>query len=463
MAGKSPAAPAAPDPVATANAQGQMNRETAIAQQGLNSTNQLTPYGNLTYQQIGSWADGTPQFQATQTLAPSEQRQLDLSNQASETYGRAANAQLGQVEDRLSQPFNPNLPNFTGGANNRAGYVQTGVNDPSGSLTYAGPSRSNQMQTDIYNPSGSLTYAGPGHSNQITGQVDVSGLGDGNGSRDAVQSALMSRMDPGLQQLRTTKETSLRNQGIMPGTEAWQNEMRDVSQSENDARMSAIINAGQEQSRVYDVARQNAGFGNTAAGQQQGLDLSAANFNNQALSQSQQMQLASAGFRNQAVGQQQGLDLSSADFNNQALAQGQNMQMASAGFNNQAVGQQQNMDLAAAGFGNQARQQSLQEQLALRNQPINEASSLLTGQMVQTPQFTNTPQSQIAPTDYLGAVGLQQQSLNNSYNQRNANYQANLAGLYGLGSAAIGGAGMAAGGGMGGGTSGGFAYNRMPR
>jgi hypothetical protein len=85
------------------------------------------------------------------------------------------------------------------------------------------------------------------------------------------------------------------------------------------------------------------------------------------------------------------------------------------------------------------RQQRLQEQLALRSQPINEATGLLTGQMVGTPQFTNTPQTNVAPTDYLGAVQMQQAALQNQYNQRMQNYQTQISGLYGLGSAALGG------------------------
>ena len=93
------------------------------------------------------------------------------------------------------------------------------------------------------------------------------------------------------------------------------------------------------------------------------------------------------------------------------------------------------------------RQQRLQEQLALRSQPINEATGLLTGQMVGMPQFVNTPQTNVAPTDYMGAVQMQQAALQNAYNQRNQNYQTNLSGMYGLGAAALGGW---AGGGFGG-------------
>lgn len=89
-------APKAPDPVETAQAQGAMNKETAIAQYGLNATNQKTPWGSLNYSQIGAWSDGTPRYQATQTLDPKIQsvvnnsiglinKPLDLSNEATES------------------------------------------------------------------------------------------------------------------------------------------------------------------------------------------------------------------------------------------------------------------------------------------------------------------------------------------------------------------------------------------
>jgi hypothetical protein len=42
---------------------------------------------------------------ATQTLDPSGQRQLDLTNQAGEKYGETANAQLNQVSNQLSNPI----------------------------------------------------------------------------------------------------------------------------------------------------------------------------------------------------------------------------------------------------------------------------------------------------------------------------------------------------------------------
>lgn len=85
------------------------------------------------------------------------------------------------------------------------------------------------------------------------------------------------------------------------------------------------------------------------------------------------------------------------------------------------------------------RGQGAQEALTERNQPINEISALLGQTQISQPNFGNTPQPGVAPTDYIGA---QQQSLN----QQNLNYQSKvgqqnalMSGLFGLGSAGLGG------------------------
>lgn len=46
-----------------------MNKQAAISQTEMNNQNQVTPYGNITYNQTGTAADGTPQFTATTSLS----------------------------------------------------------------------------------------------------------------------------------------------------------------------------------------------------------------------------------------------------------------------------------------------------------------------------------------------------------------------------------------------------------
>lgn len=99
-------APKAPDPVKTAEAQGEMNKETAIAQYGLNATNQVTPYGNLSYSQIGSWSDGTPRYQATQTLSPEQQKLYGLETQLSTNLGNIGVQQSSRLGSLLNTPVN---------------------------------------------------------------------------------------------------------------------------------------------------------------------------------------------------------------------------------------------------------------------------------------------------------------------------------------------------------------------
>lgn len=99
-----PSPPPAPDPVATANAQGISNRDTAITQARLNSTNQVTPQGSLTYT-AGPEVNGVPQYTATTTLSPEQQRIYDLQTSSQEKLGRVGNEQIDRVSGILNTPF----------------------------------------------------------------------------------------------------------------------------------------------------------------------------------------------------------------------------------------------------------------------------------------------------------------------------------------------------------------------
>lgn len=77
------------------------------------------------------------------------------------------------------------------------------------------------------------------------------------------------------------------------------------------------------------------------------------------------------------------------------------------------------------------RGQAFGEQLAQRNQPLNEIIGLMSGTQVQSPNqtFAQTPQSQVAGVDYSGLV---QQNYQNQMNQYNSQMGA-LGGLFGAG------------------------------
>lgn len=95
------------------------------------------------------------------------------------------------------------------------------------------------------------------------------------------------------------------------------------------------------------------------------------------------------------------------------------------------------------------RQRSLQEMLALRNQPINEITALMSGGQVSLPNVPGYNAPQVANTDYSGAAYNTAGIQNSQYNQQMQQSNAAMAGMYGLGSAALGAGGMALGGKLG--------------
>ena len=97
--------PKAPDPVATANAQAAMNKETAITQMGLNAMDQYNPTGSVTYTQNGTWEDGTPRFQQTTTYNPEQQAIFDATTAAQGNLANIAQDQSAFLGDYLSDPF----------------------------------------------------------------------------------------------------------------------------------------------------------------------------------------------------------------------------------------------------------------------------------------------------------------------------------------------------------------------
>jgi hypothetical protein len=99
-------APEAPDPKKTAEAQAEMNRETAVTQTGLNAQNQYTPTGSLTYSENGTWSDGTPRFSATQTYSPEEQQIFNLGQQTRTNLGNIGVEQSDKIRNLLNEPVN---------------------------------------------------------------------------------------------------------------------------------------------------------------------------------------------------------------------------------------------------------------------------------------------------------------------------------------------------------------------
>lgn len=108
-----PAAPAAPDPVATAAAQSASNVKSATNQYELGATNQITPQGTSSYKQIGTWDDGTPRFEQTTALNPGEQQIYDTGVQTRQNLGDIGSSQSAKIGALLDTPFDINAAGDT--------------------------------------------------------------------------------------------------------------------------------------------------------------------------------------------------------------------------------------------------------------------------------------------------------------------------------------------------------------
>lgn len=378
-----PTAPTPPDPQETAGAQTAQNISTAVAQQHMNNMNQVTPDGSLTYDQTGSKTITDPNtgdtydlptYTATQTLSQAQQAIHDKNKEASLNLATLGANQSGRLDDLLSRPMN------TDGLPDRGN--PGAVRPPDLDRVGSGPN----LRGEIGN----------------AGDVTRSYGADFSEDRQRVEDTLMERMNPSLDRSKEQLEARLASQGIRLGSEAYRAAMDDHGRQANDARMAAILGAGQEHSRLTELEAGRAQFENTAQ------------------AQTFQQMLASGGFENEA------------------MQQAYQNQLNSTQTNNQSELQEFNADMARSGAQDANRSSALQEDFAIRNQPINEITALMSGSQVQNPNFVNGNPAQLANTDYAGII-------NNNFNQKMQNYQAKtsmwnsiVGGLGGLGGAYIG-------------------------
>ena len=454
--GKSSSAPPPPDPKETAAAQTGTNVATAIANAQLGNVNQVTPYGSLTFDQTGTYnftdpssgdSYDIPTFTATQQPGPGGQQVIDNNIATQQAISRIGRNQAGMIENTLSSPLN------TSGIAERRSIddIQRGNYQNVGQAAGLASNLNNAGAiTQSVAPSGNpLDIAG--NAGQVTGQLGDSGAitrsygTDFSADRQRVEDALMQRLNPSLERDRSALESRLASQGLRIGSEAYSAAMDDFGRRENDARLGAILGAGQEQTRLADLARNRAGFENQAQAQQFNQNLGVGSFANQAQAQrfAQGMgaqdqafnqNLAAGQFANQA--QAQGFD--QLQGRNAALTQEFQNDLAAAAANNNVNDRNFNRDLAVYNAGNAERDAELNERATLRNQPLNEISALLSGSQLQTPNFRTINQPQIATTDYAGLVNQNYQNELSAWQQRQNNRNQMLGMLGGLGKAYIG-------------------------
>lgn len=437
--GSSPQAPNPPDPYAVSAAQTGADISTATANQWLGNANQITPQGTVTYTQIGTHpvtdAQGNtyqvPQFQRQVDVTPN-QRALLVGQEALQTgLQNAGLTQLNRASGVLNSPFSP-----SGTVNTTAPTTPT-LTGPATAGTQATSFAPGQgVQGSVSQTAAPTTFASTQGPQMSVGPNDFST------DRQNVVDALNSRLEPQITRDRATLDTQLANQGITQGSEAYNNAVDAFGRQVNDQRMQSVLAGGQEQSRLFGLDLSQGQFANSASDeayqQEQGRGL----FGQNATAQNNQSALAAGQFGNMSAAQQYSQNQGQAQFGNQALQQNYANSQAAIDAANQNSLQRFASQLQGAQFGNQAQQQWLQQQLAVRNQPLNEISALMSGSQVSVPQFASynapqMPQNQIGSNIYNSAALAQQ-----NYQSELAAQNASMGGLFGLGSAGIMGAFM---------------------
>ena len=450
MGKSSPTPPAPPDPVATAQAQAAANKESAMATTQLGNPNIVNPYGTSTTQygadaffasnpgalaEFKANAGGmTPleyakQYSAdrpgmanayseyrpyvTQALNPESQRILDAQQQTKLQLADLSNLGAKNAANVLNTPFA-----FSGPAANTtiesAGDISRGV-DPNKFLAGGGPNAANFM-----------AGAGPSAANFMASRgLDTSNVAAMpiNAGMSA-QNAIMARLEPQMARQRVSTETQLINQGLRPGSEAYNNAATLLGQQENDQRTQAVL--------------QGLGLDMSANAQGYGQALTSGQFGNQAQAQNFGQGNIQQGIFNAAQAQNFGQGTTAQNTANQAAGQNYTQNFNAVTQNNAAQQQQFAQAAQRAAFENQARQQALAEAIQQRQMPLNEISALMSGSQIANPQFQSYTGANIAAAPIAQTMQNAYTAQQNAYNQDVASQNANTAGLFSLGSAAIG-------------------------
>lgn len=526
-----PAAPVAPDPVATADAQTAANIKSAFATAQINNPNIKNPYGSSSTQYgVNAFFAANPgaleefnannggftaldyakQYSAdrpgmanpyseytpfvSQTLNPESQKIFDTQQKTKLQLADLANLGVSNASQVLKTPFaftgdaanktianaglisqGPTANNFMAGGGPDASKFAAGTGPDSTDylakagpsavnfMAGAGPSAANFMAGNAPNAANFMANRGLDTSNVASMPINAGMTG---------QQAIMARLEPQIARNRVSTETQLINQGLRPGSEAYNNAATLLGQQENDLRTQAVLQGlGLDMSanaQGYGQAVTTGQFGNQAQGQnfQQGLaaqgltnqaqaqnfgqgniqqqlynQAQAQNFGqgntqsalyNQAQGQNFGQGTVAQNTANQAAGQNFGQFATAQNITNQAAGQNYAQNANTIAQNNAAQQQQFAQNTQQAAFENQARQQALAEAIQQRQMPLNEIAALSSGSQIQNPVFqpytgANVGAAPIAQTMQNAYTGAQ-----NAYNQQMASQNAQTSGLFSL-------------------------------
>jgi len=266
----SPSPPPAPDYIGAAQTQGQQNIKAAQTQAKLNNPNYITPYGTSSIQ----WGEGFDQAGYDKAMSKYNtdnanfQKAYDIWNKGGsyEQGGSGVLDALGTIQDprswlglfgsgergpregpfELTPPKKINRENFIINPN-QATIRQT--LSPEQQVLF---DQSNRVKTLL----GGLGEQGAASLQGVVGKpIDYSGIpgmpGDAEATREKVINAMMSRVNEDTDVSRENANSELIAAGIRPGSQAYDNRMRTIDRSYNDARNVAMMSGGQEASRDF--------------------------------------------------------------------------------------------------------------------------------------------------------------------------------------------------------------------
>jgi hypothetical protein len=297
----------------------------------------------------------------TQTLTPQAQQTLDSQQRVQTALANLGERGISNAYDTLSKPF---VPTSTDIKKDFGGYG-------------AVPLASDFMaKTNV-----PLQYS-----------IDTSGAAAMPiNAGTTAQELILQRLNPTIESGDVSFRQQLANQGLAPGTEAYDKAFRNREMSKNDLYSQAAL-----QGINLDMAARNQSINEL---------LGLGTFGNQA-------QLAGAGLYNTAMGQNYGQGM-------------------------QTQGTQYSQGLNKAQFQNTAQQQQLAQDLALRAQPINEIIGLMGGSQIQLPQFQGYQGTSVAPAPTFAGTQAQGQADMQRYGIQQSGANAGIQGITSL-------AGMAA-------------------
>jgi hypothetical protein len=409
--GKSISTPPVPDYSALAKEQGQQNLTAAQQGSRLSNPNMVTPFGTQTV----TYSDPTfDEARYNADLAKFNQgnavnredfmrpSQGGSSGGESDTmYGgggtffdevayNAARQASGTAPDRNTYMSGGGVPTVTQTLNPEAQATlesQQRVQRALASLGETGINNARNVLSTPFVPTSTKInkeFADYGRSiNEVplTTNIDTSNFSEMPlNAGITAQELILKRLNPTIEAGDASFKQALANQGLAPGTEAYNTAFRNREMSKNDLISQAAL-------------------------QGIGLDMNA---RTQQLNEA----LGIGGFQNQA-------------------------QLNRAGLYNTALNQDFSQSLQRAQFGNQAQQQQLAQDFALRSQPLNEIIGLMGGSQIQLPQFAGYTPSQVAPPPTMAGAQAGYQAQLGAANAQNAANSQFTQGLFQLGGAAL--------------------------